>query len=57
VGGSRPTKDSYDPDGNRTVTDGSFTYTTDDQGDRVKKVNRTTGETWTYGYDDADRLV
>ena len=60
---------SYDADGNRTMagyqagtgnqlrSDGTWNYTYDAEGNRTKKVNIQTGETWTYGYDNANHLV
>jgi RHS repeat-associated protein len=63
------TAESYDGNGNRTnsgyvtgadnrlLTDGTWNYSYDAAGNTVKKVNITTGETWTYGYDFNNRMT
>ncbi|WP_165073864.1 RHS repeat-associated core domain-containing protein [Paludisphaera rhizosphaerae] len=43
--------------GNRLLSDGTWNYTYDAAGDRVGKTDPSTGVSWTYAYDDADRLV
>jgi YD repeat-containing protein len=60
---------SYDANGNRTMsgyttgpgnqllTDGTWTYTYDAAGNRTKKSKGASAETWTYGYDQQDRLM
>ena len=60
---------TYDANGNRTnpsdmigrdnqvLADGTWTYTYDAEGNRIGKVDTTTGVSWTYAYDDANRLT
>ena len=60
---------TYDANGNRTIagyvtgvdnellSDGTWNYTYDAEGNTITKVNIATGETWTYGYDDNNRMV
>jgi RHS repeat-associated protein len=60
---------SYDVNGNRTMpgyqtgsanrlsTDGTYTYTYDAEGNLTQKVKGAGLETWTYGYDNANRLT
>ena len=42
---------------NELLSDGTWNYTYDAEGNTVTKVNIATGETWTYGYDLNNRLV
>src|SRR5262249_50709947 len=42
---------------NEVTSDGTWNYTYDAEGNETKKVNITTGETWTYGYDNRDELI
>jgi RHS repeat-associated protein len=60
---------TYDATGNRTMTgyqtgtgnqlknDGVYTYTYDAEGNLTKKSKGTNGDTWTYGYDNANHLI
>jgi RHS repeat-associated protein len=60
---------SFDAEGNRTnagdvtttgnelTTDGTWNYSYDATGDETLKVNISTGAVWSYGYDNANRLV
>ena len=43
--------------GNQLTTDGVWNYTYDKEGNESKKVNISTGETWTYGYDNKNQLI
>src|SRR5262249_4418240 len=68
TGGSAETY-TYDLNGNRTMTgyatgtgnrmtsDGTWTYTYDDEGNLVKKSKGASAETWTYGYDHNNQMV
>ncbi|KAA1040370.1 RHS repeat protein, partial [Macrococcus equipercicus] len=47
---------SYDADGNRTG-DGKFTYEWDGLGQMTKLTEKSTGETWTYQYDEQGRRI
>src|SRR5207247_1954018 len=42
---------------NQLQTDGTWNYTYDAEGNESKKVEIATGKAWTYGYDNANRLV
>ena len=60
---------SYDQSGNRTmtgyqtgtdnrlVTDGTWNYAYDNEGNIVQKVRISDGQTWLYSYDNANRLT
>jgi RHS repeat-associated protein len=60
---------TYDATGNRTMSgyqtgtgnqlknDGVYTYTYDAEGNLTKKSKGTNGDTWTYGYDNANHLL
>ncbi len=67
--GDGATTVTYDADGNRDngsntpgtanqlTTDGTWDYSYDLEGNETKKVNVSTGETWTYGYDQRNELL
>jgi RHS repeat-associated protein len=60
---------SYDANGNRTLTgyqtgpgnqllsDGTWNYSYDNEGNLARKIDPSTGVIWTYSYDNANRLV
>src|SRR6516165_12057031 len=60
---------SYDPNGNRAMTgyqtgtgnqllsDGTWTYSYDSEGNLIKKTKGVNAETWTYGYDQANHMI
>ena len=60
---------SYDLNGNRTsgsfqtganneiTTDGTWTYTFDQEGNLIKKSKGANAETWTFGYDNLNHLI
>jgi RHS repeat-associated protein len=60
---------SYDATGNRTMTgyttttdnelktDGTYSYTYDDEGNEITKTKISTGDYWTYGYDNKNELT
>lgn len=50
---------NYAPAGpaNQLLSDGSYRYEYDGEGNQVKRIDQTTGETTTYEYDHANRLV
>jgi YD repeat-containing protein len=43
--------------GNRTTSDGTWTYTFDDEGNITKKSKGANAETWTFGYDNNNDLI
>jgi RHS repeat-associated protein len=58
----------YDANGNRTsgitpgpdnkvLSDGTWNYTYDAEGNEISRVNIQTGDTWSYGYDNANHLI
>ncbi len=42
---------------NEVTNDGTWTYSYDGEGNLSKKVNLTTGDTWQYGYNNANQLT
>jgi len=56
--GDSRTSAGYTTDtGNQLTSDGTWTYTHDNEGNRTKKSKGATQETWTYGYDHWNQLV
>ncbi len=67
--GAAGTTYQYDRNGNRTgggyvvgqanelLSDGTWNFTYDAEGNETKKVNIATGVTWTYGYDNANEMT
>jgi RHS repeat-associated protein len=43
--------------GNQLLSDGTWNYTYDNEGNLVRKIAIATGEQWVYGYDDHNQLV
>jgi RHS repeat-associated protein len=43
--------------GNRLASDGTWNYSYDAEGNRIGQTNITNGETWTFNYDDDNRLL
>jgi hypothetical protein len=60
---------NYDPNGNpdnsgdtigtdnEITSDGTYDYTYDNDGNEITKTNISTGDNWTYGYNNANELV
>ena len=43
--------------GNQLSTDGTYNYTYDANGNELTKTNISTGDYWTYGYDDKNEMT
>jgi RHS repeat-associated protein len=55
--GNRTTGGAITGPGNRLEYDGTYAYAYDAEGNRVEKVDISTGETWTYAYDNDNHLT